>query len=169
VGAEVKLSGTKELRAALEAAGTLATMSLASAMTTEMMAVVRRATGYVPVNTGTLRSSGTVLPPEIKGSTITVTCGFGGAAAGYAIFVHEGRRAGAKPPPVAVIKQWLHDKGLDEGLAYPIARAIGQRGLPKSGKPSKFLERAFLERRPGMETRLAEGLTAAFQRLNRKA
>lgn len=165
---EVKLTGFPELRAALQQAGVLATQSLASAMVTEMLAVVRKATTYVPANTGTLKASGTVLPPEIKGTRITVTAGFGGAAGRYAIWVHEGRRPGSRPPPTEAIKQWLHDKGGDEDLAFVIARAIGRRGIPKSGPPSKFLERAFLERIPGIEARLAEGVVAAFGRLRSK-
>ena len=39
---------------------------------------------YVPVDTGTLKASGTVLPPEREGSRVTVTLGFGGAAKDYA-------------------------------------------------------------------------------------
>lgn len=42
-----------------------------------------------PVDTGNLRNSGTVLPPEFKGMTVLIKYGFGGPAAGYAGFVHE--------------------------------------------------------------------------------
>jgi len=44
---------------------------------------------YVPVDTGALMGSGTVLKPEITGRRISVTLGFGGAAAPYAAVVHE--------------------------------------------------------------------------------
>lgn len=164
-GGEFKLTGFPELRAALEQAGSLATQALASGMVVEMLAVIRKATTYVPANTGTLKASGTVLPPEIKGTRIVVTAGFGNAAANYAIWVHEGRKAGSKAPPVDAIKQWLHDKGGDEDAAWVIARAIGRRGIPKSGKPSKFLERAFLEQIPGIEDRLTGHVVAAVSRL----
>lgn len=158
---KVKLTGFPELRAALQHAGTLANQSLASAMVTEMLAVVRKAQGYVPVNTGNLKASGTVLPPEIAGTRITVTGGFGNASSKYAIWVHEGRRPGSKQPPTEAIRQWLHDKGGDEDMAFVVARSIGRRGI----RPSKFLERAFLEHMPGIEMRLAAGVTKAFERL----
>lgn len=43
---------------------------------------------YVPVDTGNLRSSGQV-ETEIQGESVTTQLGFGGAAADYAIYVHE--------------------------------------------------------------------------------
>lgn len=45
-----------------------------------------------PVQYGTLRASGFVDKPKITGSGATVDIGFGGAAAPYALFVHEGTR-----------------------------------------------------------------------------
>lgn len=44
---------------------------------------------YVPVVTGTLRSSGYVKDPEWGVNEVTVELGFGGAAAPYALYVHE--------------------------------------------------------------------------------
>ena len=41
-----------------------------------------------PVDTGTLRASGTVFPPERTATRATVSLGFGGAAT-YAVPVHE--------------------------------------------------------------------------------
>ena len=52
-------------------------------------AVMKRAKDLTPVDTGTLRNSGTVNQPEIEGNQVSVTIGFGGAAAPYAVFVHE--------------------------------------------------------------------------------
>lgn len=43
----------------------------------------------VPVRTGALRGSGRVLLPEESPSGVTVVIGYGGAAAPYAIYVHE--------------------------------------------------------------------------------
>jgi len=43
-----------------------------------------------PVDTGALKSSGRVKQPEIRGTFIDVELGFGGAAAPYALYVHEG-------------------------------------------------------------------------------
>lgn len=43
---------------------------------------------YVPVDTGNLRSSGQV-ETEIQGESVTTRLGYGGAAADYAVYVHE--------------------------------------------------------------------------------
>lgn len=43
----------------------------------------------VPVDTGTLRSSGHVTPPNQGPRGVEVTIGYGGAAAPYAVYVHE--------------------------------------------------------------------------------
>lgn len=44
---------------------------------------------FVPVDTGALRGSGHVSLPQIVGGRITVTLGYGGPAAPYAVHVHE--------------------------------------------------------------------------------
>lgn len=44
---------------------------------------------YVPVETGALRASGFVEPPITRGAETSVTVGFGGPAAPYAVIVHE--------------------------------------------------------------------------------
>lgn len=44
---------------------------------------------YVPVITGNLRNSGTVLPPEVTKNAIRVQLGYGGGAIDYAAKVHE--------------------------------------------------------------------------------
>jgi len=46
-------------------------------------------------------------------------------------FVDMGRKAG-KQPPISAIRKWIQQKGLDEGLAFVIARAIGKRGIKGS-------------------------------------
>lgn len=65
----------------------------------------------------------------------------------YGIFVDEGRRAGAKMPPIKPIMEWAKSKGLprfrsksgrflkNETRAFLIARAIGRDGI----KPRPFI------------------------------
>ena len=53
------------------------------------VAIMGKAQEIVPLDLGPLRASGTVLPPEISGNTISVTLGFGGAAEAYAWRQHE--------------------------------------------------------------------------------
>lgn len=44
---------------------------------------------YVPVDTGALKGSGTTTQPKISPDGITIEVGYGGAAAPYALRVHE--------------------------------------------------------------------------------
>ena len=57
----------------------------------------------------------------------------------YLKYVESGRRAGSKAPPIEPIKEWARHKGLDEGLAFPIAKSIGEKGI----KPLNVIQAAF--------------------------
>lgn len=91
-----EITGIPELLRALDRAGDLATEALTSAMVLEQEAIIATAKARTPVDTGVLRASGTVLSPEVRGTEIAVTAGFGGAAQAYAVVVHE--RLGAHHP-----------------------------------------------------------------------
>ena len=81
-------------------------------------------TNYVPVDTGNLRNSGTVLPPVMKGKTIEVTLGYGGSATPYAVVVHE------YPPTVGQGKNKYLSKPLnkaEKGMATRLATALRSR------------------------------------------
>ena len=63
--------------------------------------------------------------------------------AGYAQFVEEGRRKGAKQPPSTAIKEWIVQKGIRkpqkyslDGFAFVIARSISRKGI----KPRPFIQ-----------------------------
>jgi hypothetical protein len=47
----------------------------------------------------------------------------------HAIFIEKGRRAGAKPPPVAAIAEWVRDKLGPAANPYLVARSIGRKGI----------------------------------------
>ena len=71
---------------------------------------------YVPVGkTGNLKNSGTVTPPTESGNTVSVTLGYGGAAAPYAAVVHE------KP------KSW--GQGRNKYLSQPLNIAVKGMGV----------------------------------------
>jgi hypothetical protein len=53
---------------------------------TRVLEVAQR---LAPVDTGALRSSGFVELPDVRGGGVKVVIGFGGAAAPYALIVHE--------------------------------------------------------------------------------
>lgn len=41
----------------------------------------------------------------------------------------QGRRAGAPPPPPEALLGWMRRNGIPEEMAFPLARAIGRRGI----------------------------------------
>jgi hypothetical protein len=55
----------------------------------------------VPVRTGVLRASGHVTEPTRTSQHVEVIIGYGGAAASYALIVHENLRARHAPPTMA--------------------------------------------------------------------
>lgn len=57
----------------------------------------------------------------------------------YLKYVESGRKPNSKAPPVEPIKEWAKHKGLDEGLAFPIAKSIGKKGI----KPLNVIQAAF--------------------------
>ncbi len=89
------VQGTDAVIQALKALGPQAENALASTLYEigeEIMAVSKEQ--YVPVDTGTLRSTGYVEPPVMVGGVTSVALGYGGPAAPYALSVHENPRAG---------------------------------------------------------------------------
>lgn len=85
----IEFTGVDRLVRALRAAGDLVSEAAQAAMVDEMDAVMEDAKRRAPVDTGTMRASGGTLPPERKGTQITVTAGFGGAASDYVVVQHE--------------------------------------------------------------------------------
>jgi len=61
----------------------------------------------------------------------------------YIDYADDGRGPGGIPP-LARIRAWTRIKGIDESLAYPIARSIGARGTAVS-QWSSYGRKAFLE------------------------
>ena len=64
---------------------------------------------------------------NVTGTGVTMTI----SMPGYATFVDEGRRKG-KQPPIKFIKEWCNRKGIDNKMAFPIARKIGRDGIPET-------------------------------------
>lgn len=85
-----------------------------------------------PVDTGALIASGTTHLPQVSGSSVSVNLTFGGAAASYAIYVHEMVHlyhaiGEAKFLEKAVIE--MQPKA-DRYLAQHVARAVGSGNTP---------------------------------------
>jgi Bacteriophage HK97-gp10, putative tail-component len=85
----VEVKGLDKVIANLQATGPEITQALAAALFMEAEATMAESKLEVPVDTGALRASGTVKMPVINPDSVTVEMGYGGAAAPYAVFVHE--------------------------------------------------------------------------------
>lgn len=87
---EIELVGSEELTRLVSQSQTGASMkALARALHEEAMIIMAESQRRVPVDTGTLRRSGRVLPPHIQGGSMVVELGYGGAASSYAMEQHE--------------------------------------------------------------------------------
>lgn len=85
----VELQGTEDLARALRALNDRAMPALAKALFQEAETIMTASKIICPVETGALRASGVVMPPEQQGTLLSVTMGYGGPAAPYAVYVHE--------------------------------------------------------------------------------
>lgn len=84
-------------------------------------------TYFVPVDTGTLRNSGTVLPPNVANDTVTVKLGYGGASAPYAAIVHEYPKS--------------YGQGKNKYLAKPLNTAVKGMAMRIGKRVSVFKNR----------------------------
>lgn len=114
----IRWEGLDELRDKLTKARKDAVKDLGRALFVEgnrIMTVSKR--DFVPVDQGTLRGSGHVRQPHIRGTRAEVTLGYGGAASAYALVQHERL-------------DYAHDVGQAKYLERPVndaARGFGER------------------------------------------
>lgn len=112
-------------------------------------------TTLVPKDTGNLANSGTVLPPEFQGLSVTVRYGFGGPAASYAFWVHE----------LTDIFGLTPGGGSRTTSPRRFRRVRGKRVERKFVGQAKYLETAIDDRAPGRRERLAAGIRRKLRRL----
>lgn len=119
---KARLRGSRALRRELKRRGKAAPKRLGRALFLEAEQIMAKSKRIVPVDKGPLRASGHVQLPVIRGRKVSVTLGYGGAAAPYALFVHE-KQARHKPPT-----QWKYlETPLNEaipGMAARIAKRM---------------------------------------------
>jgi hypothetical protein len=123
-----KIEGTEKMKLKLTAIGKLYPNIAKAALRKEAEDIMREAKLITPVDTGTLRSSGHV--KQDHGHEIAVTLGFGGAAAPYAVFVHENLMSRHKPPTRAKFLEMPLRKamiGMVGRLARSMRIMLGQR------------------------------------------
>ena len=110
--------GVDRLLAALTIGGVHAAKATVSALYREGQIVFAESQEEVPVDTGSLRASGHIIPPVLFGDEAYVEIVYGGPAAPYAFFVHENLEAYHESPTKA---KYL------EGPANRRVEALGNR------------------------------------------
>lgn len=86
---QITLKGVDQVHAALGALALAAPEELAGALYEEAETIRTESIAQVPVDTGVLKSTAFVNPPETIGTQTFVTIGYGGAAKDYAVVQHE--------------------------------------------------------------------------------
>lgn len=86
----IKISGVDNVRRSLRRKAETGQSSLEAALYREGEEIMAKSKRITPVDTGNLRATGHVRPPERTGTQVFVRLGFGGPAAPYAVYVHEG-------------------------------------------------------------------------------
>ena len=133
--ANVKITGDKKVIANLNKLARRAPIGAAAALFQEAEKVMTESKeSFVPVDLGVLRVSGKVAQPDITPLGASVTMGYGGEAAAYALAIHE-HPSPASPP------SWAG------GVNF-------KRGGPK------YLERPLRNAIPGMAVRLGVKIKA---------
>lgn len=122
----VDLTGQKQLMKVLTALVAQAPQIVGAALYREGEAIMTESKKLCPVDLGNLRSTGHVTPPEEHGGHVTVTLGYGGPAAKYAVAQHErldfkhtvGQAKYLEEPMLAA------SQGLDARIAQSIKKGI---------------------------------------------
>jgi len=90
---DFKISGTGSIERAFGKIASKTVTSAGRALREEAEIEMTEAKQRTPVDTGALRGSGRVEGPETNADEVSVTLGFGGPAAPYALHVHENLEA----------------------------------------------------------------------------
>ena len=118
----VVLLGADQLTRTLRALADRALALAAGALYREAERIMTEAKGRTPVDTGALRASGQVQPPEVAGSRVSVTLGFGNNSVAYAVYVHENLTARHPVGEAKYLERPLLEavRGMDARLAADI-------------------------------------------------
>lgn len=109
---------TRLLRAAINTVGD----AVVQVLTDTALAAFADSQTQVPVRFGYLKGSGHIIGPEVTGSGAKIEIAYGGPAAPYALFVHEGTARHAPPTK----RKYLEDPVLEavRGLDAKIDSAV---------------------------------------------
>lgn len=119
---------TKKLLQVLAIGGPKAIKTMGQALYREGAEIFEESQDEVPLDTGNLRASGLLELPKIEGKEIVVDISYGGAAADYALAVHEDLETQFRNNKKA---KYLEDparrriRGMDTRLLAAVRKAMG--------------------------------------------
>lgn len=85
----IRLTGDDVMIKLLQQAPAKSRILVGQALMEQAALIMRKSLAQTPIKDGILKASHTILPPIDSGTMITVTMGYGGAAAAYAEYVHN--------------------------------------------------------------------------------
>jgi len=124
---EVSLD-SKKLMELLAIGGPKTIATLGQALYREGAIIFEESQDEVPLDTGNLRASGKLGLPKVEGKDVVVEISYGGAAADYAVIVHEDLEMNFRNGKKA---KYLEDplkrriKGMDGRLLLAVRKAMG--------------------------------------------
>lgn len=121
---EFELKGIEEVDRAMRLLEEQAPKAMGKALWNEANDIMRAAKILTPVDTGVLKGSGHVPLPEDSGHEVTVTMGFGGAAAAYAEVQHEELSYYHDPPTQAKYLEQPFYEAVQDGIGLRIAKSL---------------------------------------------
>lgn len=129
MAASVKVKGLDPLMRALVAAGPDAQKFAEKALYEEAQEAFFLSQAKVPVRFGVLQASGVVHPPETRGTVSRVGITYGGAAAGYAVYVHELPYKHDSPTAWKYLENpvTLYAQGMGARMATRVADMVARR------------------------------------------
>lgn len=125
------ITGVNEMLAKIKGIANSFPDRVGAALYQEAQVEMTEAKRRCPVDTGKLRASGQVSKPEREGRRISVTLSFGGAAADYAIYVHENLEANHASPPFGGGQAKFLESVLNESQPYMAERLARRLDLNK--------------------------------------
>lgn len=146
----VNLNGMEKFLATLKRLGNEAPKIAALAIYREAERIMTDSKEhYVPVaaDGGSLKASGQVQPPEIKGGLVKVVMGYGNSSVKYALAVHE--HLSEHSPP-----SWIKAEESGRGIHWHLR-----------GRGPKYLELPVNKARKGMDARLAADVKREIERM----
>ena len=122
----VDFKGGDAVMRALRLLGEKAPDAMGKALYQEANDIIREAKVLTPIDTGVLRGSAFVNTPQVNGSGVSVTLGYGQAASDYAEVQHEELSYYHRPPTQAKFLEQPFNEAVNNGIDRRIAHKLQQ-------------------------------------------